>query len=242
MLLLFGYIALIGPINYLVLKRLDKREWAWITMPVLIAIFAVGAYVYGSALRGSDIIVNEVAIVRGAPDATEGSAQVYLGVFSPTRGSYQVSLPGGALLSAPVNGDFFGGQGAALDVVQGDTAKVRDLAVGFGSLRTVRAETAADVPLIHADLKLVDGVVSGTIRNDSTVILEAPAVVLGGSVVVLPDIAPGATGKVDLPGHLRTRRGRRSPTRSSARCSSTTRPSATSASAATRPATGSSTS
>jgi len=97
-----------------------------------------------------------------------------------------------------VNGDFFGGQGAALDVVQGDTAKVRDLAVGFGSLRTVRAETAADVPLIHADLTLVDGVVSGTIRNDSTVILEAPAVVLGGSVVVLPDIAPGATGKVDL--------------------------------------------
>jgi len=197
-LLLFGYIALIGPINYFVLKRLDKREWAWVTMPVLIAIFAVGAYVYGSALRGSDVIVNEVAIVRGAPDATEGSAQVYLGVFSPTRGSYQVSLPGGALLSAPVNGDFFGGQGAALDVVQGDTAKVRDLAVGFGSLRTVRAETAADVPLIHADLKLVDGVVSGTIRNDSTVILEAPAVVLGGSVVVLPDIAPGATGKVDL--------------------------------------------
>ena len=82
-------------------------------MPVLIAIFAVGAYAYGSALRGSDIIVNEVAIVRGAPDATEGTAQVYLGVFSPTRGSYQVSLPGGALLSAPMTGDVFGGQGAA---------------------------------------------------------------------------------------------------------------------------------
>jgi hypothetical protein len=197
-LLLFGYIALIGPVNYLILKRLDKREWAWVTMPALIAIFAVGAYAYGSALRGSDVIVNEVAIVRGAPDATEGAAQVYLGVFSPTRGSYQVSLPGGALLSAPVTGDFFGGQGAALDVVQGETAKVRNLAVGFGSLRTVRAETPAEVPLIHADLQLVDGVVSGTIRNDSTTILEAPAVVLGGSVVVLPDIAPGKTGAVNL--------------------------------------------
>jgi hypothetical protein len=197
-LLLFGYIALIGPVNYLVLKRLDKREWAWITMPALIAIFAVGAYVYGSALRGSDVIVNEVAIVRGAPDATEGAAQSYLGVFSPTRGSYQITVPGGALLSAPVNGDFFGGQGAALDVVQGDTAKVRNLSVGFGSLRTVRAETPAEVPLIHADLQLVNGVVTGTIRNDSTAILEAPAVVLGGSVVVLPDIAPGKTGEVNL--------------------------------------------
>jgi hypothetical protein len=144
------------------------------------------------------VIVNEVAIVRGAPDATEGAAQVYLGVFSPTRGTYQVALPGGALLSAPVRGDFFGGQGTVLDVVQGQPAKVRNLSVGFGSLRTVRAETAAEVPLVHADLELSNGVVTGTIRNDSTKILEAPAVVLGSSVVVLPDIGPGQTGNVSL--------------------------------------------
>jgi hypothetical protein len=167
-------------------------------MPALIAIFAAGAYAYGAALRGSDVIVNEVAIVRGAPGATEGAAQVYLGVFSPTRGTYQVALPGGALLSAPVNGDFFGGQGTVLDVVQGEPARVRNLSVGFGSLRTVRAETQAEVPLINADLQLADGVVTGTIRNESTKILESPAVVLGGSVVVLPDIAPGATGTVNL--------------------------------------------
>ncbi|MFL5727319.1 MAG: hypothetical protein ACJ77F_13360 [Chloroflexota bacterium] len=198
-LLLFGYIALIGPVNYLILKRLDKREWAWVTMPALIAVFAVGAYAYGAALRGSDVIVNEVAIVRGAPGATEGAAQVYLGVFSPTRGSYQLTMPGGALLSAPANGDFFGGQGgAALDVVQGETSRVRNLAVGFGSLRTVRAETPAEVPLLHADLALLDGILSGTIKNDSTKILEAPAVVLGGSVVSLPDIAPGTSADVRL--------------------------------------------
>ena len=196
--LLLGYIALIGPINYFILRRLDKREWAWITMPILIAVFAVGAYGFGSALRGSDVIVNEVAVVRGAPDATEGSAQVYLGVFSPTRGTYQLALPGGALLSAPVVGDFFGGQGALLDVVQGDTAKVRNLSVGFGSLRTVRAETPADVPKIHADLVLKGGTVEGTIRNDSAVVLESPAVVLGGSAVVLPDIPAGGTGTVKL--------------------------------------------
>ena len=109
--LLGGYILLIGPINYLVLRRLDKREWAWFTMPALIVVFAVGAYAFGSALRGSELIVNEVAIVRGAPGATEGTAQVYLGVFSPSRGTFQVKVPGGALLSTPVSGDFFGGDG-----------------------------------------------------------------------------------------------------------------------------------
>jgi hypothetical protein len=201
LLLLIGYIALIGPLNYLILRRIDRREWAWVTMPILIVGFAVGAYAFGSALRGSSIIVNEVGIVRGAPDATEGSAQVYLGVFSPARGTYQVAVPGGALLSSPISGDVFGGTGVNLDVLQGEppgSSHVRDLAVGFGSLRTIRAESAATVPKIHADLRLVNGTLTGSVRNDSTVTLEHPAVVLGGNVKVLRDLAPGAQESVSL--------------------------------------------
>ena len=68
-------------------------------MPALIGVFAVGAYGYGAVLRGSDVLVNEVALVRGSPGATDGTAQVYIGVFSPSRGTYQVHVPGGALLS-----------------------------------------------------------------------------------------------------------------------------------------------
>ena len=199
--LLIAYIALIGPINYLVLRRLDRREWAWVTMPALIVVFAVGAYGFGAALRGSDVLVNEVALVRGSPGTTDGAAQVYLGVFSPSRGSYQVSVPGGALLSSPINGEFFGGDSTAatLDVLQGDPAKVRSLAVGFGSLRTIRAETPVSVPLVKANLSIVDGHLRGTLTNESQVTLEKPAVVLGGTVAVLTDLAPGATQSIDTP-------------------------------------------
>ena len=57
--------------------------------------------------------------------------------------SYQLRIPGGALLSSPTNGDFIGdGTAASLDVLQGDPSRVRDLGVGFGSLRTIRAESA----------------------------------------------------------------------------------------------------
>ena len=198
--LLGGYILLIGPVNYLVLRRLDKREWAWVTMPALIVAFAVGAYGFGSLLRGSDIIVNEVAIVRGAPGATEGLAQSYLGVFSPSRGSYQVRVPGGALLSSPISGDFMGvdGNQSSLDVLQGDPSRVRDLGVGFGSLRTIRAESAVTVPLIEADLRLEEGRLKGTVTNASEEVLQAPAVVLGGTVAKLSDLAPGQTASVDV--------------------------------------------
>ena len=198
LLLLFGYVALIGPINYVILRRLDRREWAWITMPILIVGFALGAYAFGSALRGSSIIVNEVGIVRGAPDATEGSAEVYLGVFSPARGTYQVSVPGGALLSSPISGDAFSGTTASLDVIQGDPSRVRDLSVGFGSLRTIRAESQAVVPKVHTELALVDGTLTGLIRNDSAVKLEKPALVFGSNVKVLKDLAPGEGVTVSL--------------------------------------------
>ena len=197
--LLALYIVLIGPVNYLVLKRLDKREWAWVTMPILILAFAAGAYGFGSLLRGSSVIVNEAAIVRGAPGATEGLAQTYLGVFSPTRASYQLRFPGGALLSSPTNGDFLGdGTAAGLDVLQGDPSRIRDLGVGFGSLRTIRAESAVDVPLVQAKLRLEDGHLRGTVTNASKETLEAPAVVLGSTVAKLADLPPGQTGDVDV--------------------------------------------
>ncbi len=198
--LLGAYILLIGPVNYLVLRRLDKREWAWVTMPVLIVAFSVGAYGIGSLQRGSDLIINEVAIVRGAPGATEGTAQVYLGVFSPTRGEYQLRVPGGALLSSPLSGDFFGGDNAStsLDVLQGDPARIRDLSVGFGTLRTVRAESAVAVPLVEADLRLVDGRLQGTVTNRSDEALLQPTVVLGGTVAKLDDLAPGASATFDV--------------------------------------------
>jgi len=198
LLLLLGYILLIGPVNYLVLRRLDRREWAWVTMPLLVVGFTLAAYSIGFVLRGTEVIVNQVALVRAAPGTDAAQAQVYLGVFSPTRGSYEVGVPGGALLSAPYSGEGFGQGGQGLDVVQGDPARLRQLAVGYGTLRAVRAEAPVLAPRVEADLRLEGDRVRGTIRNASAQTLTKPTVVLGTAVVVMPDMAPGASATVDL--------------------------------------------
>ena len=197
--LLFGYILLVGPVNYLVLRRLDRREWAWVTVPALILVFTVGSFGIGSLLRGSEVIVHEVAIVRGAPGTDQATVQSYLGIFSPSRATFQVAVPGDALLAAPMNGDMFGsGTAGALDILQGDPSRIRDLSVGFGSLRTVRAEAATTGPVIEGELRLEDGRILGTITNRSNLTIHAPAVVLGSSAVQLKDLAPGETADVNL--------------------------------------------
>ena len=109
-------------------------------------------------------------------------------------------MPGGALLSSPISGDASSGSANALslDVVQGDPARIRDLQIGFGSLRTIRAETSVAVPLIQADLRLEDGRLRGTVTNASAQRLERPAVVLGQTVALLNDLEPGAVATVDM--------------------------------------------
>jgi hypothetical protein len=198
-----AYILIVGPINYLILKRLDRRELAWITMPILVVGFSALSFGYGSFLRGTDVVINEVAIVRGAPDATEATAQVYFGIFSPTRTTYRVDVPQGALLAAPISGDPFGQGTTRLDILQGTGSErpsaVRDLVVGSGSIRVVRAELPVQGPRVKASLDLVDGVLVGTVENASDHTLEGVAVVLGTSVAVLGDVEAHATRAVRLP-------------------------------------------
>ena len=197
-----AYILIIGPINYLILKRLDRRELAWVTMPVLVLAFAGAAFGYGSLLKGTDVVINEVAIVHGAPDATEATAQVYFGIFSPTRATYRVDVPQAALLAGPISGDPFGQGTTTLDIVQGTGAEepsaVRNLSVGTGSIRVVRAQVPVTAPRMRANLRLVDGSLTGMFENASAEALENVAIVLGSSVAVLGNVPPHESRDVKL--------------------------------------------
>jgi hypothetical protein len=65
-------------------------------------------------------------------------------------------------------------------------------------LRTIRAESPVTVPLVQTALRLEDGRIRGTVTNASDQVLQAPAVVLGGTVAKLSDLAPGQTVNVDV--------------------------------------------
>ncbi len=196
--LLVGYILLIGPVNYIVLRRLDRREWAWVTVPALIVAFTIGAFGYGALTRGSSVIVHEVAIVRGGPGTDQAQAQSWIGIFSPSRGSFGIRVPGDTLLSGPMaTGGAPSGAGA-LDILEGDPSQIRDLAVGYGSLRTVMAQGSATGPVVDADLHLQNGLLVGSLTNHSPRTLVMPSMVLGSAVQNLDDLAPGASVAISL--------------------------------------------
>ena len=78
-----GYILLIGPVSYLVLRRLDRRELAWITAPLLVVVFSACSYGIGTSLKGSQIIVNQISVVRSVSDGSAANVTTWAGIFSP---------------------------------------------------------------------------------------------------------------------------------------------------------------
>jgi len=197
--LLLAYIALIGPINYLILRRLDKREWAWVTIPALVVVFAVGTFGLGATLKGSDVIVNQITVVRAAQGTGRGIGQAYIGIYSPSRRTFDVRIPGGALLSNPTSLAQFGQTETPLDVLFGESSsRLRNFEVGFGVLRGFRAEAPADAPEVDANLRLINGKLQGTVTNHSDMALENVAVVFSGGAAVLPTLDAGQSKEIDL--------------------------------------------
>ncbi len=99
------YVILVGPVNYFVLKRLNRRELSWVTLPALTIIFTLGVYMLALRDKGSEVITSSVNIVRlDARDASSGPLQKsvlgLVGVFVPNDNNYRLELPPNSLTSA----------------------------------------------------------------------------------------------------------------------------------------------
>jgi hypothetical protein len=94
--LIFAYLLLIGPIDYLFLKRVLRRmELTWFTFPFLVLSTTTLAFALAHSLKGSSLRVNKIDLL----DVDQGQG-VYRGatwmtVFSPGNHDYTLSLIAG---------------------------------------------------------------------------------------------------------------------------------------------------
>ena len=86
LLFLFAYTLVIGPINFLVLRRLRRRELAWVTIPVLVLLFSAITFFTGFRTRGGAAVLNEMSVAYGSVEAERVRTQSIVGLYSPRRG------------------------------------------------------------------------------------------------------------------------------------------------------------
>lgn len=198
---LLVYVVAVGPINYLFLKRLGRRELGWITIPALILTFSALAYLTGFRLRGSELIFNRLSLVYGAAGAEEAHARTLVGLYSPRRDTYDLTLSPGVLIR-PLATDNTGGLStvSAATVHQTDRFELRDVQIDIAGLRAFRAE--AHVPNLPVRGTLTVAAtdpphLSGTLTYDGDFTLQDASLLVGENLVELGDLVPGATVQVD---------------------------------------------
>ncbi len=210
---MLAYTLLIGPVNYLILRKFDRRELAWLTIPALIVGFTVCAYVTGFQIRGGVAIVHRLALVHvpeGLPSAPGGTGGVtgrvsqVVGLFSPRRTTYDVRVQDAQVRQMPGD-EYYGGPAAQpLHVAEeAGGSTVTGLRVDVGGIRPFVAEGYVDVPGVEADLGLVGDTtgglqLEGTVRNGE-VPLEEAVLIVGDDEQRLGDLEAGKEASVHLP-------------------------------------------
>jgi len=208
------YTLLIGPVNYVVLRKLDKRELAWLTIPVLVVGFTACAYVTGFQIRGSRAIVHQLAAVYvpegflstlGGTGEVVGRVSQVVGLFSPQRTTYDVWVTGAGVRQIP--DDYYGGPSRQpLRIIEeAEGLTVTNLRVDVGGIRPFLAEGYVDVPGVEADLRLtVDTAgalqLEGTVHNGD-LSLKGAVLVVGDDEQRLGDLEAGEEVGVRLSLH-----------------------------------------
>jgi hypothetical protein len=81
---------LLGPVDYLVLKKLDRLPYTWLTSMGWIVVFTVGAYYGVQALRGGRMQLRAVSVLDGIAGTECAWATYYTGLFAPRSADYQL--------------------------------------------------------------------------------------------------------------------------------------------------------
>ncbi|KPK81124.1 MAG: hypothetical protein AMJ81_10875 [Phycisphaerae bacterium SM23_33] len=88
--LLLALAVLIGPVDYFVLKRLDRLPLTWLTSAACVLLFTVAAYYGVRALRGGAAQVRLVSVVDGVSGTQCAWCTTYSGIFAPVSDNYQL--------------------------------------------------------------------------------------------------------------------------------------------------------
>jgi hypothetical protein len=103
------YAIVLGPLNYVVLRRWDRREWAWLSIPIIALLATGGAFRLAEDRKSSDVGVNEISIIRSDAGTDTSYVRTYVTLFSPSDSVYDVVTENGALINPLLGGFGFRG-------------------------------------------------------------------------------------------------------------------------------------
>ncbi|MFN8378306.1 MAG: hypothetical protein U0452_06495 [Anaerolineae bacterium] len=208
-LFLLAYVLVVGPANYFILARANRREWAWATIPLTILGFSAIAWLIGSNLRGAEPILNQLTAVEAWADEENAVADGLVGLLSPRRAQYTLETGNGDVLRpiplSQTSSLLVRGAQSSVNIQQTESFAAVDFAVdssfvaGFNQTGPVTAPPVGGSATLSYDPTIAGQMTArGAIRNDGVQTLRSPVVLGRGAALQLEDLAPGAVVPFEL--------------------------------------------
>lgn len=197
--MLIIYAVVVAPLLYYILKKADKREWAWFLIPIIAVIASGSVYVAGSSDKTRELAhtINLIEL-NGQGDAVKSTASAF---FTPRSGNYALEFPENTYLRTGQSRNTFGGMGENKNFVRMEqastTLELRDMSQWSLAKVWVDRQGTEEMGRLGMDLKLdAKGELNGKVTNDTINDLTEVALVIGGKAYKLGDIKKGETAAV----------------------------------------------
>jgi hypothetical protein len=191
------YALVVGPVNFLVLRRLRRRELAWMTIPAISVVALAGFWVAGRQRLETTLVNHATLIVAGEQPVVRTAIALAAGA----GGRITVAVPQGweaypSSLNADGGGMMPLAESPALVTGPGEFQFRVDQLGGLG-IHARRPLDPSQVPEVESSFR--DGRVEVTVTNTTPFEFFAWGIVAQGRVVVAPaGLAPGESAAESL--------------------------------------------
>lgn len=196
------YVIFVGPVLYLILKLLKKRELYWAAVPVAAVLGIVVVYVAG---RGFEVKGTKVYSVTVEGVAGTGRKQTYLQCFDAGRSEWMLKLSGDYEYVGPIDSNvYFYSKGDYYQHVrragnelyfginpEGPFENCRFLAGGAGTSGQQGSVRLQDIEVYNQGVYQGSDVMSGTVVNDTGKDFSCFALIVDGNMCVYGSLPAG---------------------------------------------------
>ena len=201
------YIIIIIPVLYTILKKKDKREYAWWIIPAIAILTSIAIFAYGAKDRMGRSQIQHSAILNVEP---AGGLSGYFAesILTNQSGDFTFSAPLGTTLSASMPGSLFTSSTApshkqAVLEQEDSGVKMHLRNIGYWDVATIYGETRVEkTGQLEHQLRIEEKQLSGTITNNFPFALTEVAIWSGRTLIPIGDFGPGET--VDVQEMLKT--------------------------------------
>ena len=205
--LLIGYILLLGPMRFILITLLKRRDWSWRIVLSSIVVFSLLSYALAFKQKGAAIVSNSISIAVLGQNGAPASITTYLGVFVPNEGNFQVHIPGNGLAQSSPDTLYTATSGIAdanaaspsTVALAQDGSDVNLQDVNIWTMHSILSQQDRQLRQgLTSQLTIQDGALVGTVTNTLGYALNDAFLLLPNAALKLGYIAAGATKHITL--------------------------------------------